>query len=205
VVFLDKDGTLIEDLPYNVDPRRIRLAPGAREAIRLLGAAGYRFVVVTNQSGVARGYFTEADLAEVHAHLAAIVRNLGGDLEGFYACPHLPEGINEFAVDCDCRKPLPGLIHRAARDLDVDVAASWFIGDTWMDAAAGRAAGCRTIMVGPDATSASELPHDRRPHHATRDLLGAARVILEQDRGAPPVAGGRRSSEAGRVPAEVTA
>src|ERR687890_2354226 len=81
VVFLDKDGTLIEDLPYNVDPRRIRLAPGAREAIRLLAAAGHRFVIVTNQSGVARGYFTEADLDAVHRHLEATVAELGGSLE----------------------------------------------------------------------------------------------------------------------------
>lgn len=180
-ILLDKDGTLIEDLPYNVDPRRIRLAPGAREAIRTLAAAGHRFVVVTNQSGVARGYFTEADLAEVHAHLEWLIEDLGGTLAGFYACPHLPDGVNEFALECDCRKPLPGLIHRAARDLDIDLAESWFIGDTWMDAAAGRAAGCRTIMVGPDAATAHALPEGRRPDHVARDLRGAARIILAAD------------------------
>jgi D-glycero-D-manno-heptose 1,7-bisphosphate phosphatase len=180
-IFLDKDGTLIEDLPYNVDPRRIRLAPGARDGIRLLAAAGHRFVIVTNQSGVARGYFSETDLDEVRDHLAWLVEALGGSLDGFYVCPHLPEGINEYAVECDCRKPLPGLIHRAADELGIDIESSWFIGDTWMDAAAGRAAGCRTIMVGPDARTADELPDDRRPDAAVRDLLGAARVILEAD------------------------
>jgi D-glycero-D-manno-heptose 1,7-bisphosphate phosphatase len=183
-IFLDKDGTLIEDLPYNVDPRRIRLAPGAREGIRLLAGAGHRFVIVTNQSGVARGYFSEADLDEVRDHLAWLIEDLGGSLEGFYACPHLPDGINDFAIECDCRKPLPGLIHRAADELGIDLAASWFVGDTWMDAAAGKAAGCRTIMVGPDARTADSLPDDRRPDAAVRDLLGAAQVILAADEAA---------------------
>jgi len=178
VVFIDKDGTLIEDLPYNVDPRRIRLAPGAREAIRLLGKAGHRFVIITNQSGVARGYFAHEDLDEVQAHLEWILQDLGARLDGFYACPHLPDGVNEYAIECDCRKPLPGLLRRAADELDVDLARSWFVGDTWMDAAAGIAAGCRTIMVGPDAARASDLAEDRRPEFATRDLLGAARIIL---------------------------
>jgi D,D-heptose 1,7-bisphosphate phosphatase len=181
-VFIDKDGTLIDDLPYNVDPRRIRLAPGAREFIRLLGEAGHRFVIVTNQSGVARGYFGEAELEAVKAHLEQVVEELGGRLEGFYYCPHLPDGINEFAIECDCRKPAPGMIHRAAEDLAIDVAGSWFIGDTWMDMAAGRAAGCRTILVGPEVPQAASYPPEGRPHHTARDLHGAARIILASDR-----------------------
>ena len=180
-VFLDKDGTLIEDLPYNVDPARIRLAPGSRAAIRLLGAAGCRVVIATNQSGVARGYFTEADLAAVADHLAGELEALGARLEGFYFCPHLPEGINEFAIDCSCRKPEPGLIHRAARDLGIELEGSWFVGDTWMDAMAGRAAGCRTIMVGPEHRDAATLPADRRPDFAVPDLLAAARIILGEE------------------------
>jgi D-glycero-D-manno-heptose 1,7-bisphosphate phosphatase len=180
-VFLDKDGTLIEDLPYNVDPRRIRLAPGSREAIELLARAGYRFAIVTNQSGVARGYFDMTDLAEVEAHLGSVIRGLGGELAGFYVCPHLPEGVNEFAVECDCRKPAPGLIHRGARELAVDPSASWFIGDTWMDVCAGRAAGCRTILVGPDVVQIPSWPADRHPDFTARDLLGAARIVLAED------------------------
>ena len=177
-VFLDKDGTLIEDLPYNVDPGRIRLAPGARAGLRLLGVAGFRLVVVTNQSGVARGYFTEADLDAVARHLAAELAAHGASLHGFYFCPHLPDGINEYAIECDCRKPEPGLIHRASRELGLPVEGSWFVGDTWMDVAAGRAAGCRTIMVGPEHRTALELPADRRPDHAVPDLLAAARIIV---------------------------
>lgn len=181
-VFLDKDGTLIEDLPYNVDPRRVRLAPGAREAVRLLGAAGYRLVIVTNQSGIARGYFTEAELREVETHLAAELAALGAALDGFYFCPHLPEGVNEYAIVCACRKPEPGLVRRAARDLGVDLSRAWFIGDTWMDVVAGRRAGCRTIMVGPEHRTAGDLPAAKRPDHAVADLLDAARIILAADR-----------------------
>src|SRR3954471_7945747 len=97
-VFLDKDGTLIEDLPYNVDPERIRLAPGSRAGIRLLGQAGFRIVIVTNQSGVARGYFSERDLDAVARHIDAELRGLGAGIDGFYFCPHLPDGINEYAI-----------------------------------------------------------------------------------------------------------
>jgi D-glycero-D-manno-heptose 1,7-bisphosphate phosphatase len=177
-VFVDKDGTLIEDLPYNVDPARIRLAPGARDGIRVLGQAGYPLVIVTNQSGVARGYFDATDLEAVHRHLERAIEDAGARLDGFYFCPHVPDGVNEYAIECDCRKPLPGLVHRAVDELGIDAASSWFVGDTWMDVVAGRAAGCRTVMVGPDVASIPELPPERRPDASARDFLGAARLIL---------------------------
>jgi histidinol-phosphate phosphatase family protein len=180
-VFLDKDGTLIDDLPYNVDPERIRLAPNSRAGLRLLGAAGARLVIVTNQSGVARGYFTEDDLAVVAAHLAREIEACGAQLDGFYFCPHLPDGINEFAIECDCRKPEPGLVRRAVGELGLDTTDAWFVGDTWMDVVAGRAAGCRTIMVGPEHRDAHRLPPERRPDAAVPDLLAAARIILALD------------------------
>jgi D-glycero-D-manno-heptose 1,7-bisphosphate phosphatase len=183
-VFLDKDGTLVDDLPYNVDPRRVRFAAGAREGVRLLAAAGYRLIIATNQAGIARGYFTESELRAVERHLAAEVEGLGGRLDGFLFCPHLPDGVNEFAIDCECRKPAPGLIRRAVEELGVRTDRAWFVGDTWMDVLAGRRGGCRTIMVGPEARDASSLPEDRRPEFALRDLLDAARVILAADAGA---------------------
>ena len=179
VVFIDKDGTLVEDLPYNVDPARVRFAPGAREAIRLLGGVGLDLVVVTNQSGVARGYFDETDLARLGKHLEREVAALGGRLVGFYACPHLPDGIVEaFAVECSCRKPAPGLVHRAAEEIGADRRRSWFIGDTWMDVAAGAAAGCRTILVGPEYRDRTGHPPGVVPDAAVPDLLAAAHVIL---------------------------
>jgi D-glycero-D-manno-heptose 1,7-bisphosphate phosphatase len=180
-VFLDKDGTLIEDLPYNVEPARIRLAPGSRAGLRMLGAAGYGIVVITNQSGVERGYFTEADLARVHEHLAAELQVLGARLDGFYFCPHEPVDDELDRYACDCRKPLPGLVHRAARDLDLVVEGSWFVGDTWMDVLAGRRAGCRTILIGEEYRLAPTFPPHRRPDHAVPDLLAAARIILAED------------------------
>lgn len=182
VVFLDKDGTLIEDLPYNIDPRRIRFAPGARKAVRLLGEAGATLVIVTNQSGVARGYFSAAELAAVEEHLASELAGLGAKLAGFYFCPHVEPGmgVNEFARDCDCRKPASGLVTQARAELGLEAAGGWFVGDTWMDVVAGRRAGCRTIMVGPEARLAHELPPDRQPDHAVADLLEAARIILAE-------------------------
>jgi histidinol-phosphate phosphatase family protein len=177
-IFLDKDGTLIEDLPYNVDPRRIRLAPGAREAVGTWGERGWPIAIVTNQSGVARGYFTLEELGAVERYLRSAVEDLGGTWGGFWACPHLPDGINEYAVECDCRKPAPGLIRDAAAHLGVRPEECWFVGDTWMDMAAGRAAGCRTILVGPEWRRASRYPPDAQPDHAVPDLSAAARITV---------------------------
>jgi histidinol-phosphate phosphatase family protein len=176
-VFVDKDGTLIEDLPYNVDLRRVRFAPGAREAVELFADAGLALAIVSNQSGVARGFYTLADLDALGRHLAAEIALLGGELAAMYACPHLPRGSNEWAIRCDCRKPGTGLLELAATELRADLAASWMIGDTWMDVAAGRAAGCRTILLGPEWRTAPSLPAVRRPDFAVPDLLSAARIV----------------------------
>ena len=188
VIFLDKDGTLIEDLPYNVDPRRIRLAPGAREALATWSAQRWPIAIVTNQSGVARGYFTLEELGAVERHLQATVEELGGTWGGFWACPHLPEGINEYAIDCDCRKPAPGLIRDAAAKLGVRPDDCWFIGDTWMDMAAGRAAACRTILVGPEWRRASGYPPEAQPDFAVPDLAAAARITVAGPDELPEVA-----------------
>jgi D-glycero-D-manno-heptose 1,7-bisphosphate phosphatase len=177
IVFVDKDGTLIEDLPYNVDPRRIRFAPGARRGVRLLAANGWRMAVVTNQSGVARGFATLDQVLALGPFLREQLAEEGAVLAGFYACPHLPDGVNAFARACSCRKPAHGLIARAATELDVDCSASWFVGDTWMDVAAGKAAGCRTIVVGPEWRTAGAWPEARRPDAAVPDLLAAAEMI----------------------------
>jgi D-glycero-D-manno-heptose 1,7-bisphosphate phosphatase len=179
-VFLDKDGTLIEDLPYNVDPRRVRFVPGAGTAIRLLADAGFGLAICSNQSGVARDYYTLDDLAALGAHLHDEIAALGGDLEAMYACPHLPTGSNDWALVCECRKPGSALLGLAARDLGADLARSWMIGDTWMDVAAGRGAGCRTILVGPEWRTAPSLPEARRPEAAVPDLATAARTIVER-------------------------
>jgi D-glycero-D-manno-heptose 1,7-bisphosphate phosphatase len=177
IVFLDKDGTLIEDLPYNVDPRRVRFAPGARRGVRMLAMNGWRMAVITNQSGVARGFATMDQVLALGPFLRRSLAAEGAVLAGFYACPHLPDGVNDYARECSCRKPEPGLVATAAAELGVDCSASWFVGDTWMDVAAGRAAGCRTIVVGPEWRTTGSWPEDRRPDAAVPDLLAAAHEI----------------------------
>ncbi|CAN5751417.1 HAD family hydrolase [soil metagenome] len=188
-VFLDKDGTIIEDVPYSVDPHRMRLTVGAAEGLRQLHQAGYRLVVVSNQSGVARGFFAESALVAVRDRLGAMLADLGAPLDGFYCCPHHPSGVVPgYAIACDCRKPQPGLVQAACRDLGIDLARSWLIGDKLDDVEAGRRAGCRTVLIGSeDPASARNEPDNppppwRRPDHRASNLNEAARLILEADR-----------------------
>lgn len=177
-VFLDKDGTMIVNVPYNVDPDRIEWAPGAVEGLRCLHAAGYRLIVITNQSGVARGYFTESDLVGVEDRLRTMMAAIGVPLAGFYYCPHHVEGtVEEYTIACDCRKPAPGLLLRAAREHNIDPRQSWFVGDILNDVEAGRRAGCQTILVNSDGETEWHLTPQRLPHHITADLGEAARII----------------------------
>jgi histidinol-phosphate phosphatase family protein len=178
-VFLDKDGTLIEDIPYNVDPGLIRLAPGAAEGLAALHEAGHPIVVVSNQSGVARGRFPEAALAEVERSLRRLLAAFGVPLAGFYYCPHHPEGcVREYAVRCPCRKPAPGMLRRAAADLGLDLEHSWMVGDILDDVEAGRQAGCRTVLIDNGNETQWRGGRRRRPHHVAADLAEAARLIL---------------------------
>ena len=183
-VFLDKDGTLVEDVPYNVDPARVRLAPGAAEGLAALHAAGYRLVVVSNQSGVARGHFPEEALAGVRRRLEEILGDLGVPLAGFYYCPHHPEGrVAAYRVDCTCRKPGTGLITRASGELGLDPAACWLVGDILDDVEAGRRAGCRTVLLDNGHETEWRDGPWRRPDFWAADLVGAARLILAGGRG----------------------
>jgi D,D-heptose 1,7-bisphosphate phosphatase len=181
-VFLDKDGTLVENVPYNVDPTLIRWCEGAIDGLRRLHEAGYKLFVITNQSGVARGYFEETALAIVEQHLMQELAQFGIPLAGFYYCPHHPEGtIAPYAINCNCRKPEPGLLLQAAEEHQLDLAASWFIGDILHDVGAGRAAGCRTILIDNGNETEWKLSPQRLPHHLVSDLDAAARVILAID------------------------
>jgi histidinol-phosphate phosphatase family protein len=178
-VFLDKDGTLVEDVPYNVDPEQIRLAPGAAEGLAALHEAGYALVVVSNQSGVARGRFAEAALPGVERSLRRLLAAFGVPLAGFYYCPHHPEGtVSAYAVRCVCRKPAPGMLHRAASELGIDLARSWMVGDILDDVEAGRAAGCRTILIDNGNETEWRTGPGRRPTRVAADLAEAARLIL---------------------------
>lgn len=147
-IFLDKDGTVLEDVPYNAEPSRMRWAPGAEPGIRALAALGRPLVVVSNQAGIAFGRFGLEAVQPMVRRLADMFRQAGGALAGFYYCPHHPEGrIAPFGKACGCRKPAPGLLLQAARELRLDLSASWMVGDILDDVEAGHRAGCRSVLL----------------------------------------------------------
>lgn len=177
-VFIDKDGTLIDNVPYNVDPARIELACTAPEALRLLHEAGYTLVVVSNQSGVARGYFQESDLIAVESRLRELLAEAGVSLGGFYYCPHHPLGrVASYAIECECRKPAPGLIKSAASELGLDLSRSWLIGDILDDIEAGRRSGCRTVLIDNGNETQWRTGKEREPDAVAGNLASAARTI----------------------------
>jgi histidinol-phosphate phosphatase family protein len=169
-VFLDKDGTLVEDVPFNVDPARIRLVAGAAEALAALHRAGFLLVVVSNQSGVARGLFPESALDGVRERLQELLAPV--PLAGWFYCPHGP------ADGCDCRKPAPGLLTRAEAELGIDLGRSWMVGDILNDVEAGRRAGCRTVLIDNGNETEWVRGVDREPHYRVRGLGEVARTIL---------------------------
>ncbi|MBO9683842.1 MAG: HAD family hydrolase, partial [Flavisolibacter sp.] len=133
-VFIDKDGTLIPDIPYNVNPDRITIDNETIEGLRLLKEEGFLLVVVSNQAGIAKGYFEEKDLEQVWNKISAILQTHGLSIDAFYYCPHEPNGIvQQYAVVCDCRKPQPGMILKAASELKINLSQSWMIGDILND------------------------------------------------------------------------
>jgi D-glycero-D-manno-heptose 1,7-bisphosphate phosphatase len=146
--FLDRDGTLCEEVGYLRSPGQIRLIPGAGEAVRRLNERGIKAVVVTNQSGVGRGFFSEERLEEIHRELARRIRDEGGVVDAMYYCPHHPtEGKGAYLLACACRKPSPGLILRAAADLNLDLKRSYCVGDRLADLECGRRVGTKGILV----------------------------------------------------------
>jgi D-inositol-3-phosphate glycosyltransferase len=175
-VFIDKDGTLVHDVPYNVDPRRLRYTPRAFEGLAALRRAGYRLVMVTNQPGLAQGRFDRPALARLHAALAATGRARGAPFDGFYACGHAPAADGR--PQCACRKPAPGLLLHAAQALDIDLARSWMVGDILDDIEAGRRAGCRTVLIDNGNETLWQMSPLRQPDHRCPDLAAAAQAIL---------------------------
>jgi D-glycero-D-manno-heptose 1,7-bisphosphate phosphatase len=146
-VFIDRDGTINEEREYLYRTDDFAFIPGAPQAIRRLNEAGYLVIIVTNQSGVARGYYTEEDVHLLHRHVAAQLEQSGARVDAWYYCPHHPSGRGSYALPCRCRKPLPGMLLEAAGRFDIDLEASVMIGDKLVDVQAGRAAGCRPILV----------------------------------------------------------
>jgi D-glycero-D-manno-heptose 1,7-bisphosphate phosphatase len=178
-LFLDKDGTLLDDVPFNIDPAMMRLAPGASEALARFARHAIPIYVISNQSGVALKRFSIDALQAVEARLRALCGECGASLAGVYWCPHHPDGsVAPYAHVCGCRKPAPGLLLRAASEHGIDLASSCFIGDILDDVEAGRRAGCRTILLdNGNETEWREGPL-RTPDALVANLDEASRVAL---------------------------
>jgi D-glycero-D-manno-heptose 1,7-bisphosphate phosphatase len=208
-VFLDRDGTLIEEVGYATRPEQIRILGGVARALARLAGAGYKLVVVTNQSGIARGLLTEDDLNRFHQALDDHLGLLGARVDVYYTCPHHPDPAEavrpELAVDCQCRKPRPGLILQAARDLGLDLAESWLVGDTWRDIEAGQAAGVQTIKLPAIPSHDGPRPPQVQPPTAeAASLERAADMILQSSTSSlqPPASSLQNYRSAAQEPAE---
>ena len=180
-VFLDKDGTVIKDVPYNVDPDLITLLPGAINGLQQLQAKGYLLIMMTNQAGVARGYFTEDQLSAVEQRLQQLLGEHQVQLNGFYYCPNHPEGtVEPYNVACNFRKPMPGMLLQAAEEHKIDLQNSSMIGDILHDVEAGNRAGCHTILINNGGeTEWLKNNEYREPEYTCADLQEAANYILQ--------------------------
>lgn len=183
-VFLDRDGTINEEVGYLSQPEQLRLIDGAAEAIKRLNQAGCKVIVVTNQAGIARGYFSETALRQIHLELEKRLRAHGAHFDGIYYCPHHPTaGIGVYKKVCDCRKPKPGLLERAARELQVNLRRSFVVGDKRSDLEAGHAVGCRKILVRTGYGIESEkefFGSTWQPELIADNLPAAVQWILQQ-------------------------
>lgn len=184
IVFLDRDGTINEEVHYLYKPEDMILLPGAAEAVRRLNEAGFRIVVVTNQAGVARGYYSEDDVKRLHEYMNWQLKAQGAHIDHFFYCPHHPqEGIGAYKRECRCRKPETGLLEAAEKYYEVDKSHSYMIGDKSADTEAGRRYGVSTVLVGTgygadihrkQLESGKPWPYD---HYADTLLLGAGWII----------------------------
>jgi D-glycero-D-manno-heptose 1,7-bisphosphate phosphatase len=167
--FLDRDGTVIEEVGYLDRPERVELYPYTVDAIRALNRAGMRVVLVSNQSGVARGFFDEAMVDRVHARLGDLLRRGGAHIDAYYYCPHHPDGkVAAYARVCECRKPARGLVDRAVQEFQVDLRRSFTVGDRWLDIALARTVGARGILV---RTGYGRVVEGQRPDGLHADAI----------------------------------
>ena len=178
-VFIDKDGTLLENVPYNVDPERVIFTPDAVAGLRRLIDSGFAIVFVSNQSGVARGFFDEQAVRAHFDHVLRLLAEQGVSVLGYYYCPHLPQGsVMPYAVTCRCRKPWPGMFFAAAQDLGIDLAASFAVGDILDDVEAANRAGCRSVLLDNGNETEWLDGRERGPDFRVSDLAEAAAVII---------------------------
>lgn len=180
-VFLDRDGTIVQDVGYMNSPQQIEFIPGSIEAIKKLNAAGFKVVVITNQAGVAKGLVTEDMLQTIDKTLHKGILSGGAHLDGLYYCPHHPEhGFYPYKQVCECRKPHPGLIKRAHRDLNIDLSKSYMVGDKGTDIEAGQRAGTKTVFVLTGKGAREKQSLQCKPEHTAKNLFDAVNWILSQ-------------------------
>jgi D-glycero-D-manno-heptose 1,7-bisphosphate phosphatase len=180
-VFLDRDGTLNLDVGYLHALGQLELFPWTIDALRLLKRAGFALVVVTNQSGIAYGFIADGFVEQVHEELQRRLASVGAGIDGYYYCPHHPTGsVEKFRIDCRCRKPSPGMIDEAVRDLDLDPHGSWMIGDKWIDVQLGHVVGAKSILVrtGWGAVQELQRPPGQHVDAISDNLIAATSVIL---------------------------
>lgn len=180
-VFLDKDGTINVDKGYIDHYHKIDLLPNSAGAIKSLNSAGFKVIIVSNQAGIARGYFGEDTLQAIDKTLQKKLLCHAAYYDAVYYCPHHPEfGIYPYKKECECRKPSPGMLIKAAEDFDLDLSESYMIGDKASDIEAGKRAGCKTILVltGYGEESKKNLPDGSKPDHVAKDLLEAANWVV---------------------------
>lgn len=185
-VFLDRDGTICEEADYPDSPEKMILFPFAAKAIKKLKAAGYKVIIITNQSGIARGYFTVDKLNEIHTHLRTLLGREDATVNDIYFCPHYPDGsVIEYAFKCNCRKPRPGMIIKAEEIHRIDLSISYVIGDKLSDAQLAEELPLRSVLVktGYGAKEAAKLGNKQsfQPDHIADDLQAAVEWILENE------------------------
>jgi D-glycero-D-manno-heptose 1,7-bisphosphate phosphatase len=184
-VFLDRDGTIIEEVGYLNRLERLEFFPWTMDAIRVLNQAGLLVVVVTNQAGVGHGYFDEAFVRSTHDHIDSRIRTGRAHVDGYYYCPHHPRAaVERYRQACECRKPRTGMLRQAAADLGIDLARSYVVGDRWGDVELAHAAGAKAVLLGSGYASPDEVRPEggAAPDHAADNLASAAAWIIRDAR-----------------------
>jgi D-glycero-D-manno-heptose 1,7-bisphosphate phosphatase len=190
-VFVDRDGVLSEEVGYLGDRDHVRLIPHSAEAVKLVNQSGLKIIAITNQSGVARGYFSEEMLGQIHGKMEQLLKDQGAFLDGIYYCPHHPEGtVEAYRMVCDCRKPAAGLLIQAAQEHSIDVSSSYLIGDKRTDIECAHRAGARGILVltgyGRDELGKINSAASAQPAYVAADLLDAVQWIIKDKTGEKP-------------------